>query len=310
MNPKEVYISGISYVLGELESITEIEELQSNAMSMDNFLALGLESYAVSVSSPSEMAIEAGRKCLEETGVLPERIDMVIYATETFGSPSFSREDIRKFCAALNLRRAYPQGLFLSECANIQTGLRMASDSIISGRSRNVLLVTTDKCMDGDTRILPPNLSILSDGASACLITSEKPSSGFQVIDTFCWTDPELYFVDPSKNFKEYFQRTLAGVKSVGTTLLENNKLHPTDITGVIVNNYNTSIMYTLVTQIGFTLEQTCLNNLAAFGHAFASDNLINLKTHCANINSQKDDLFLLSASGPTTWGAALVKQI
>jgi len=86
--------------------------------------------------------------------------------------------------------------------------------------------------------------------------------------------------------------------------------LHPSDITGVIVNNYNMSIMHTLVTQIGFTLQKTCLNNLSLFAHAFASDNLINLKTLCADTQSREDDLFLLTALGPTTWGSSLVKQL
>lgn len=310
MQNKQVYISGISYKLGELESITEIEELQKTPISLENFLALGLESYAVSAQAPYEMAIDAAMECLEATGISPNKVDAVIYATETFSRTHFSRNDIRVFCNTLNLKRAYPHGLFLSECANIQTGIRMACNMIQSGEARNVLLVTTDKCMDGESRILPPNLSILSDGASACLISAEKPNEGFEIVDTFCWTDPELFFVDPSANFKDFFQRTLAGVKSVGSTLLENNNYHPTEIKGIVVNNYNNSIMYTLVTQVGFTLEQTCLSNLPVFGHAFASDNLINIKTLCSNIKSQKDDLFVISASGPTTWGASLFKQL
>ncbi len=310
MIEKEVYLSGTSYVLGEIESITEILELQEEPMSMENFLGLGLESYAITKEEPYQMAVQAAKETISKTEKSQDRIDVVIYATETFGDVKHTREDIRKFCTELGLNRAYPYGLFLSECANIQAGIKMAAGMIISGNATNILLVTTDKVIDGETRILPPSLGILSDSAAACIISSEKPKKGFQILNTFSWTDPELYFVDPTKNFKDFFQRTVAGVKSVGVTILENEGLHPTDIKGVIVNNYNTSIMYTLVTQIGFTLEKTCLNNLSRFAHAFAADNLINLETLCEDTQSETGDMFLVTASGPTTWGATLVKQL
>jgi hypothetical protein len=61
--------------------------------------------------------------------------------------------------------------------------LGIAREFVRSGRYHNVLAVVADRFADEDTRIIPPELSVASDAAASCLVTSKLPPNGFKLRD-------------------------------------------------------------------------------------------------------------------------------
>lgn len=306
-----VYVHSVAYELGEIvEPISEISDLQQDSVSLESFLALGLANFCRTERAPAELARACSVRTLTEAQLAGGDIDILLYASETLLEKRYYAFDTKQFCCDMELSRAYPMGLFGSECANAQNGIQLAADIIRAGRARNVLLVTTDLIPEhkGFSRVWP-SVTVLSDAACSCIISSTPPVRGYELLSTALWTNPSLWNIDLSVKLLEYFKGIVQGVKRVGTEVLRLAELQREHVQHVLVNNYNLSVVRTFVSQMGFELSQAYLDNLPRFAHSFAADGLINLTDLVATGKVAPGHHCVLLGSGTTAWAASLLRR-
>jgi 3-oxoacyl-[acyl-carrier-protein] synthase III len=305
------YLGCIAYELGELRPIHEIEELKHKESLLESFNALGLERYAHSQGSAADLALRAAARTLRQTQLLPRDIDVLVYATSSLADQGALREGIANLVLELGLHHAYPIGVFLSGCANFHSGLRVARSLVRSGEAQHVLLVTADKVPDGGTRIVPPNVSVASDGAASCLISTSSDLE-LELIALRQAASPDLVRqcnFDASANFTAYLQGFAGGLKRTHDDTLRSARLDASQIHSFILNNYNLSIVRLLHRQLAAPLDRLYIANISRFAHAVASDNLINLADQVASQGMTENELRMLLSAGPVMWGGAVVRS-
>jgi 3-oxoacyl-[acyl-carrier-protein] synthase III len=273
------------------------------------FRALGLAQYASSASSTRELAVEAARSSLR--AAFAPAIGAFVYATNTLAASNESRDDLRQFSLDLGISSAIPVGVFAWECANLHLAMRTSADLIATGRTSSVLVATADRCLPGETRILPPNLTVLSDSAASAILSTEPgPSPCFAIVGAGEHSDPSLWKLDVERELQEFYRGTVDGIKAAVAGALASSRMSIGDVSSVITNNYNLSIMRTFAAQIGFDAKRAWTKNLARFGHAYAADNIINLADMVSAGEVPPGAHVLLVSSGPTTWGATLLRRV
>ncbi len=132
----------------------------------------------------SDMAVEAGRKALEDAGLGPQDVDLVIVATFTPDHPFPSTASIVQ--AKLGCTRA---GAFDMEtaCTGWIAGMATATMWIQGGGAKTVLMIGSDaatRSLDWKDR---STAVIFGDAASAAVLRPE--GKGFRILSTYLGSD-------------------------------------------------------------------------------------------------------------------------
>lgn len=299
-----MYIGSIEYVLGEKRKICTEELL--DAAKVQAVMLGGLQFYRKSSSSPEKLAMTAISKCLAKTSVNKNGIKAVVYATTMDTVTMNGRFDYKYIEAnmhSFDLSGAYPFGVFLSQCANIISALRFARNTIIAENIDSVIIVTTDVIPETSSRFMKDDLSILSDGASACIV-SRHPLE--YKIDNI--TQSINYSLD---NIANPLSATFARANEIGKITRQhfvNEREAACLLKQIFTNNYNIPTMKFYAQQ--FTNEmgegafdKIYMKNVRENGHAFSSDTLINLKDYSDDGKLSLGDQVLLCATGQNRWG-------
>lgn len=130
---------------------------------------------ATEAETAGDLAYAAGNKLLGQCGIDRGSIDFLLYCTQ---SPDVTipanacvlhrRLGLRDNCAAIDINQA---------CSGYVYGLHLARSLVLSGSSRNVLLITAEtysKYIDPGDRTTRP---LFGDAASASLISAEGPGA-------------------------------------------------------------------------------------------------------------------------------------
>jgi 3-oxoacyl-[acyl-carrier-protein] synthase-3 len=178
----EAYIKAISYYLPEKVVTNEqlVEEFPE--WSVDKIakkVGINERHIAADDETAGDMAYKAAEKLIQENGIRRDSIDFVLLCTQSpdYFLPSTSciiqsRLGLPTKCGAFD---------FNLGCSGYEYGLAVAKGLIVSGVSKNVLLLTAETY---NKHIHPKdkgNRTIFGDGASASLISSD----GFAKIGEF-----------------------------------------------------------------------------------------------------------------------------
>jgi 3-oxoacyl-[acyl-carrier-protein] synthase III len=316
----DISLSSISYALGEHEhEVTGDGPARLNESQRAKLLENGLKYYRTSSRSPSELAAESVAGTLDDAGIDPKEIEAVVYTTCSFWSDpelpglgkgaqlssEFSRKIVRNVVHALGMSNAQSYGVFLAESGNFTSGIRVARNLIVADGLRNVIYVNTDKLTDEESKVVPSEISMMSEAACSCLVSSEE-RGGFRLgklaqksnplMSTFAADAALKVLMEVAKGVKATCNAVTGGDASVYRKL--------------VTNNYSRNTLMMLAHQAGCTEAQLYMDNLPRFAHAFACDNLINLKDLCASEGVSPGDRFLMLSSGPLTWGALELEKI
>lgn len=310
----KVYLTSLGYKLGDSYPIDEIDELKERAEEelLETLLEVGLEKYTKSDLSPFEMAKLSIKSSFENASITSNKIDAVIYATSSFWDPSFSSTtEISRLINECNLDNAYPIGLFFSECGNMQIAIRVGSSLIKSQEFKNILVVATDKIGYNQTRMVPPDISICSDAAASCLLSSEI-EEGYEVVSTTQHMNAAMADIDPTnfEQIEQYLDTAMNGIQQTIHKTMQNTLKTSNDFKQVIMNNYNLSVTQTICKLGGFEYKQVFKENISRFAHALACDTLINLADFSEKNHLDSGDLLLLLGTGSSTWGANVISKV
>jgi len=316
----DVFLSNIAYALGEHDHSVEQEgPARLSETARAKLLENGIRRYRTSEKSPSELAAESVAGTLEDAGIDPKEIDAVVYTTCSFWSDpelpvigkdaqlssEFSKKIIRNVVHSLGMSNAQSFGVFLAESGNFTSGIRVARNLIVAEELRNVIYVNTDKLTDEESKVVPSEISMMSEAAASCLVTREK-RGGFLLGKLAQKSNPLMSTFGENAALKVLME-VAKGVKAACDTVSNGDS---SVYRKLITNNYSHNTLKMLAHQAGCADAQLYLDNLARLAHAFASDTLINLKDFCAAEGVRRGDKFLLLSSGPLTWGALELEKI
>ena len=306
MNNK-VYIDGFSYKLGEkINKIEELEEIKEDKSLISQLKQGGLVNYHSTDKSPFTIAKDAINLFFDKNVIARNDIDAVIFSTNSFWShKEFNESGLSDFLMDLELNKAYPIASSFSFCSNFLTSIRTAYQYVKNKEFNNVLVVVSDRLSDETTRLVPPNISIGSDAASCCLVSSNS-SLKFELKGISQSINVELGKVDPDKEFTKYMQGVADGVITNINNTLSASKVNKDEINMIVPNNYNKWIAPSMAQLADFPLEKVNMENISRFAHAGASDICINL-ADIVEKNNDPEKLLLLS-SGPMMWATAILQ--
>jgi 3-oxoacyl-[acyl-carrier-protein] synthase III len=295
-----LYLSALEYVHGDRRSITELSgRLDAELLCPES----GLSYYRASDLESWQLAAAAGTRTL---ALSVEPPDLLIYVTE---NDRYSSDSMTRLMRALDLPAACYFRLSGHDCGNLGPALALARQALASGEHSQVLLLLADKALDGDRN--PANrLSVISDGAVACLVTGVSPGFGgakFAVHGMTASTDLR------AANSGEAGQRIMSTVAlSVAgvTAITQQTGRELEDFDHLVFPNYRMSIQEFLCSAMGAPLEQLLVGPMAEFGHCFSADILMTLR-HCANTGQiRPNDHVLASCDGPASLTTLAVERL
>lgn len=143
--------------------------------------------YASKEETVAFMAVNACKEAISESGINPLDIDLVILATATNPAqlPNLAMEVATKI-GAVNAG-AYDIG---AACSGFSYGLSIASQAVLSGDCKNVLIVGSERMTDFVSSKDRGTAFLFADGAGAFMVTSSEQ----QEISSPTWgSDGSLY---------------------------------------------------------------------------------------------------------------------
>lgn len=281
--------------------------------------------FAAENENTSDLALKASRRALEDAGVSPEKIDLVVVATITpdMAFPSTAcllqhKLGIPKV-ACFDLEAA---------CSGFLYALDVADGMLSSGRYECALVVGAEKLssiMDWEDRT---TCVLFGDGAGAAVLTKE--GEGAEMIGFQCGADgsnPSLLHqpaggsmqpasqetVDSRGHFlkmngREIFKSAVRVMERAAIELLEKHGFDKNEVDHVIPHQANARIVESLSQRLEIPLDKFYCN-LHKFGNTSAASIPLALDEAYKSETFKKGDLGLLVAFGAgLTWSATLVR--
>lgn len=292
-----------------------------------------------------DMAYEAGRRCIEQSGVDPSTIDMLILATMTpdYFTPSTScliQKRLGIQAASMDLNAA---------CAGFLFGMITGSQFVSNGSARHVLVIGADVM----SRVANPNdvktFPLFGDGAGALLLGADasesqrklrgdesngaiagsiRPAGGILSYtlgsdgDTEGWLcvpggayreplTPES--LDAKRNFlimdgRPVFKWAVRMIADAIMDVLKQAMLAPDDISLVVLHQANIRIIDAAVSDLGFRRESVFVN-LDRYGNTSAGSIPLALDEANREGRIQHGDKVLFCGFGSgLSWGACVVE--
>jgi 3-oxoacyl-[acyl-carrier-protein] synthase III len=276
---------------------------------------------------PSTMGALAARKALENADLDPLAVEMILVCTMSpdYISPSTAAL-IQHLLGAANAAAMDIQ----AACSGFIYGLSIAKAYVESGLYKNILLIASEK-MSAFLDYQDRNSCVLfGDGASACVISSEKRGLS---IDSVCLgADGDLahlviipgggarhpcsqetlaqklhYF---KMSGKEVFKYAVKQMEIAAQHCLTRQKLMLEEISWVIPHQANARIMDALAKKFNMP-ESRLYRTIHKYGNTSASCIPIALDELLIDKDLKpQDHLLLLAAGGGMTWGAAILTKI
>ncbi|GLK99201.1 hypothetical protein [Dactylosporangium matsuzakiense] len=291
-----MYLSAISYTHGTPRRIRELGEPGTDDPNLHDDL---LEFCCESSASALDMACEVGRRTVAAAGVSP---GMVLYATET--GIERGMDPGKRLASALERPSAVTLTTTGHACGNFGILLHIARGLLHDTPA--VLIITSDGA-GTLPRLMPDNLSVLSDGAAAVLATREAPAAPAPVFAVHgC-----VVAGDAAIQAGMYTQRkTVQLGRAAAAALRADTGVVPADFTWAMFNNYRLSSQRFFAGAAGFRASQLLVGPVAEHAHAFSADVLVNCDVLSRAKVLNAGDRVALSSTGPRTWVLADVEVL
>jgi 3-oxoacyl-[acyl-carrier-protein] synthase-3 len=282
--------------------------------------------FAAEGENTSHLASAAARLAIENAGIDPTEIDLILVATMTPDMPFPSTACLVQ--SQLNLPQCIAFDI-QAACSGFVYALNIASSMLRSGNYNKALIIGAEKLsgiLDFEDRT---TCVLFGDGAGAAILSrSDIPGVGFLGgIGGADGSNPELLCqpaggsaIPPNldsiatrqhflkMNGKEIFKQAVRVMEQASTDLLAKLKLQTSDIDLVIPHQANLRIIDALTKRLEIP-EDSVFINLQKYGNTSAASVGIALDEARRSGRLKSGDQSLLVAFGAgLTWGASMVK--
>jgi 3-oxoacyl-[acyl-carrier-protein] synthase-3 len=292
--PPTIGIAGVTYRLPATALLLEELHARGSLRSAPEMLAgFGFrQAYVAESESALELAMGAVGDLLDETGVDPDEIGVILYAGALASSsivaadPSSNgaalhvcdvmdlfRYPVSRIQAEFGLTRATAVGVDQQACASLFSAIRIGRDMLVAEPDlRAVLCVASDRFPARAPREMIYN--VVSDAACAALL--RKDSRGNRILA--CGHVTKGAFWDASEMENEIIAAYFPTARTVIQETVERAGLELDDIDWIVPHNVSLRSWEILLGLLEFPRERLFAENIARVGHTIASDNLLNLR--------------------------------
>lgn len=275
--------------------------------------------------STSDIGAEAAKNALEDAGLSPDDIDLIIVATATpdmyFPSTACIIQDKigTVKAAAFDVSAA---------CSGFVYGLTVAGQFILTGYYKTVMVIgaeTFSKILDWEDR---STCVLFGDGAGAVIL--QEVQGGYGILSTnigakgsdgMCLTAPACFVSEseaakrkPEKqnalwmNGQEVFKFAVKIVEHATKEALNDCNLDIDDVDLIIPHQANTRIMDNAAERMKIPREKI-FSNIHKYGNTSAASIPIALYEAYKEDRIKKNDIIVLVGFGAgLTWGSAVIK--
>jgi len=282
---------------------------------------------AAEEESSSSMAAKAGKQALEDGGISPEDVDMIIVCTSSpdvlFPSTAcFVQNELQAFGSA-----AYD---ISAVCSGFIFGLSVAEQYLKTGRYEHILLIGSEvnsRIVDWSDR---STCILFGDGAGALLLKRVEQKKSLGILSTHIYSDGSLsdlicvpggigrtginkqdmvdkkYFIKMAGNAT--FKVAVKRMTEVIQEALGFNGLSIEEIGHLIPHQANERIIRAVAERLKYPMEKV-LMNIHKYGNTSAASIPIGINEARRNSRIQPGETSVLGAVGAgLTWGAAVIK--
>ena len=323
-----IIIKGIgSYVP---EKVLTNEELSRRVDTSDEWIQSRTGIRERHIAAPNEatsdMATKAAATAIENAGMKPTDIDLIIIATVTPDMPFPSTACFVQHKLGL---KDIPAFDITAACSGFLYGVEVAKGLLKSGVYNNILVIGAEKlsCItnweDRTTCVL------FGDGAGA-VVLGTTPEPGYGILESTMGADGSSYemlnlpaggsampasyeTVKAGKHFlqmqgNQVFKLAVRAMGQCATTVIERRGLRADQITWVIPHQANARIIEAISQKLGIGMDRFWVN-LDSFGNTSAASIPIALDEAWRAGSIKKDDLLLFVSFGAgLTWASTLIK--
>lgn len=259
----------------------------------------------------SDLAYEASKKAIEDAGIKPNDIDMIIVATATGDMPFPSVANILQEKLGTGKVPTMDQ---LAACSGFMYSMITAKQYVQSRDYKNILVVGADK-LSKITDLTDRSTAVLfGDGAGAVVIG--EVSEGRGIISYEIGSDGSggkyLYLNKETgklvMNGREVFKFAVRIMGEASTRVVEKAGLESDDIDMFIPHQANIRIMESARERLGIEREKMSVS-VNRFGNTSAASIPLSIQQELENGRIKDDDtLVLVGFGGGLTWGAMVIK--
>jgi len=275
----------------------------------------------------STMGAEAGIRAIEDAGLTPDDIDVVVVGTMTPDMPFPSTACLVQDKVGIKNAMSFDVE---AACSGFLYVMEVASGLLATGRYRNALVIGAEKLssildwQDRTTCVLfgdgagavvlslaegEPNSGLIdfklgSDGSKADLLN--QPGGG-------CAMPPSPASIEGRQHFlkmrgPEIFKNAVRVMGQAAVEILEQNGIEPDQLKCVVPHQANMRIIESLSTRLHIPIERFFLN-LDKYGNTSAASIPIALDEAARAGRFERGDIILLVAFGAgLTWGSTLLR--
>lgn len=273
----------------------------------------------------SDLAARASLKAIEDAGISPQDIDMIITSTITPDHffPSTSCHIQQKIGAI----RASAFDI-LAACAGFIYALSIAQSVVDSGAVKTILVVGAE-CLSKITDYTDRTTCVLfGDGAGAAIV--QKSNTKHEIISTSLAADgsqadilimpgggtrnpTSLESIQQRLHYiqfkgKEVFKLAITNITNLILETVEKNRLKLSDIDLIIPHQSNMRIIEATMEKLGLPMEKAFVN-IDKYGNTSSASVPIAIDEARREGRLRKGDLVMLVAfGGGLTWGSSLIR--
>ncbi len=294
---------------------------------------LGIEHvHACEEEMPSELAFNAATQVIEQTGIKPEEIDVIVDFT-TLPQDSFVPvwSLTNKLKHDLGSTKALNLGFSHGGCSSLLVALKFTTALLTENTNWNTALLLSGERAVGGKRMLnsPDAVSICGDGGSA-LILEKKETDKCRVIGTEITTIGSMHdvlnipgggFVQPTDyeqyklmldwdRYNEFFSQHSEEIfLKMTNKLLSPLGLNLNQIKYFIYPNISSDNRKDIAKIFNSDEDRICNQNIAKYGHIQSTDLVINYISAISDNSLKHGDYILLCSHGfGFTWGVTLLQ--
>ena len=282
---------------------------------------------AAEEESSSSMAAKAGKQALEDGGISPEDVDMIIVCTSSpdvlFPSTAcFVQNELQAFGSA-----AYD---ISAVCSGFIFGLSVTEQYLKTGRYEHILLIGSEvnsRIVDWSDR---STCILFGDGAGALLLKRVEQKKSLGILSTHIYSDGSLsdlicvpggigrtginkqdmvdkkYFIKMAGNAT--FKVAVKRMTEVIQEALEFNGLSIEEVDLLIPHQANERIIRAVAERLKYPMEKV-LMNIHKYGNTSAASIPIGINEAWRDGRIQPGETSVLGAVGAgLTWGSAVIK--
>lgn len=307
-------IAGVTYRLPSTALLLDELHAKGSLRSAPDMLAdFGFRQvYVAESESALELAMGAVGDLLEETGVDPEEIGVVLYAGALASSSTLAADSspdgaafhvsnvmdlfqypVSRIQAEFGLTRATAVGVDQQACASLFSAIRIGRDMLVAEPDlRAALCVAADRFPTHAPREMIYN--VISDAACAALLRKDWPHD--RIIACGHITKGAFWNISEMEN--EIIAAYFPTARTVIHETLGRAGLELDDIDWIVPHNVSLRSWEILLGLLGLPREKLFSDNIARVGHTIASDNLLNLRDLLDSRRVRDGDRLLLFTFG------------